>query len=197
MDGAQIPTWITIWSTEWQQLPGLLPRLMIVSSSRSNVGNVLGIASGDVDHDICLNRVQKFSDSRCHNCHVNDTSICDDMSMHQLQTRCSASSHASGIIAKQSLWQLQSRQHTWPQLMIGRCVTIHVAIGHFWFVPTLLPLHETIMSLGSNLGTHRPFNTPYSNPHWDPCTVRAWSPFPIPPHIYTTLPVYTFPHSEY
>ena len=34
-----------------QQLPGLLPRLMIVSSSRSNVGNVSGIASGDMDHD--------------------------------------------------------------------------------------------------------------------------------------------------
>ena len=76
-------------------------------------------------------------------------------------------------------------------------VTIHVAIGHFRFVPMLLLLHETITSLGSNLGTHCPFNTLYSNPRWDPCTVRARSPFPIPPHIYTTLPVYTFPHSEY
>ena len=34
-----------------RQLPGLLPRLVIVSSSGSNVGNVLGIAGGDVDHD--------------------------------------------------------------------------------------------------------------------------------------------------
>ena len=70
------------------------------------------------------------------------------------------------------------------------CVTIHVTISHFRFVPTLLPLHETIMSLGSNLGTH-------CHPRWDPCTIRAQSPFPIPPHIYTTLLVYTFPHSEY
>ena len=34
-----------------QQLPGLLPRLVIVSSSGSNVGNVSGIAGGDVDRD--------------------------------------------------------------------------------------------------------------------------------------------------
>ena len=34
-----------------QQLPGLLPRLVIVSSSGSNMGNVSGIAGGDVDHD--------------------------------------------------------------------------------------------------------------------------------------------------
>ena len=34
-----------------QQIPGLLLRLMIVSSSGSNVGNVLGIAGGDVDCD--------------------------------------------------------------------------------------------------------------------------------------------------
>ena len=34
-----------------QQLPGLLPRLMIVSSSGSNVENVSGIAGGDVDCD--------------------------------------------------------------------------------------------------------------------------------------------------
>ena len=80
---------------------------------------------------------------------------------------------------------------------VEEAVTIHIAIGHFRFVPMLLPLHETITSLGSNLGTHRPFNTLYSNPRWDLCTVRARSPFPIPPHIYTTLLVYTFPHSEY
>ena len=35
-----------------QQIPGLLLRLMIVSSSGSNVGNVSGIAGGDMDHDI-------------------------------------------------------------------------------------------------------------------------------------------------
>ena len=34
-----------------QQLPGLLLRLVIVSSSGSNVGNVSGIAGGDVDRD--------------------------------------------------------------------------------------------------------------------------------------------------
>ena len=33
---------------------GLLPRLVIVSSSGSNVGNVSGIAGGDVDHDRSL-----------------------------------------------------------------------------------------------------------------------------------------------
>ena len=65
-----------------------------------------------------------------------------------------------------------------PVLM--QFVTIHAAIGHFRFVPMLLPLHETITSLGSNLGTHRPFNTPYSNPSWDLCTIHAQRPFPIP-----------------
>ena len=34
-----------------RQLPGSLPRLVIVSSSGSNVGNVSGIAGGDVDRD--------------------------------------------------------------------------------------------------------------------------------------------------
>ena len=35
-----------------RQLPGSLPRLVIVSSSGSNMGNVSGIAGGDVDRDI-------------------------------------------------------------------------------------------------------------------------------------------------
>ena len=32
-------------------MPRLLPRLVIVSCSGSNMGNVLGIANGNVDHD--------------------------------------------------------------------------------------------------------------------------------------------------
>ena len=82
------------------------------------------------------------------------------------------------------LWSQSTQSEMDFQVELGEVfrptVMIHVAIGHFWLVPTLLPLHETITSLGSNLGTHCPFNTLYSNPSWDPCTICAWSPFPIP-----------------
>ena len=53
-------------------------------------------------------------------------------------------------------------------------------------IPEIFPLHETITSLGSNLSTHCPFNTMYSNPSWDPHTIHAWSPFPI--HLIYILP---------
>ena len=39
----------------------MLPRLMIVSSSGSNVGNVSGIAGGDVDRDRRHNSDQNMS----------------------------------------------------------------------------------------------------------------------------------------
>ena len=61
----------------------------------------------------------------------------------------------------------------------AQLVMIHITIWPFPIIPTLLPWHETIMSLGSNLSTHHPFNTPYSNPSWDPCTICAQLPFPI------------------
>ena len=67
-----------------RQLPGLLPRLVIVSSSRSIMGNVSGIADGDMDCDRIVNWGVE-SKGRCLGCQIGDPSGLLSISVTEVQ----------------------------------------------------------------------------------------------------------------
>ena len=93
LEGADIYNTLSSKIVNWGNKIKWLFYSLYTTERNCNSSKCIGHSNGLIH----LNRVQKFGDSRCHNCHVDDMSMRDYASMHWPQTQWPRNGHLANL----------------------------------------------------------------------------------------------------